>query len=91
VADRAVFNRRYTRSIRATSTSLLRRGTLVGLLAGSGRGVGGALDDVGDGVGCGAVRQPQTVEHYLSNVYRKRGLRSRSELAKAMATNLTTA
>jgi DNA-binding NarL/FixJ family response regulator len=33
---------------------------------------------------------PKTVEHHLSNVYRKRGLRSRSELARAMATNLTT-
>ena len=29
---------------------------------------------------------PKTVEHHLSNVYRKRGLRSRSELARAIAT-----
>ena len=33
---------------------------------------------------------PKTVEHHLSNVYRKRGLRSRSELARAIATNVTT-
>jgi DNA-binding NarL/FixJ family response regulator len=33
---------------------------------------------------------PKTVEYHLSNVYRKRGLRSRSELARAMATNPTT-
>ena len=32
---------------------------------------------------------PKTVEYHLSNVYRKRGLRSRSELARAMATNAT--
>ena len=30
---------------------------------------------------------PKTVEHHLSNVYRKRGLRSRSELARAIATD----
>jgi DNA-binding CsgD family transcriptional regulator len=29
---------------------------------------------------------PKTVEYHLSNVYRKRGLRSRSELARTMAT-----
>jgi DNA-binding NarL/FixJ family response regulator len=33
---------------------------------------------------------PKTVEHHLSNVYRERGLRSRTELARAIATNLTT-
>ena len=33
---------------------------------------------------------PKTVEHHLSNVYRKRGLRSRSELARAIATATST-
>ena len=86
--DLTLWVKRATAELAGTGETLRRRGhivdepltsqeTRVALLVGRGmtnREVAAAL-----------FLSPKTVEHHLSSVYRKRGLRSRTELARAIA------